>query len=56
MSVAAYTTKGDGAHSRPKLVQTLGIGKHTPSIEFDLADLVAYSGIDLPESCAAEQH
>uniref|UniRef100_A0AAQ4PM38 protein-tyrosine-phosphatase n=1 Tax=Gasterosteus aculeatus aculeatus TaxID=481459 RepID=A0AAQ4PM38_GASAC len=28
ISVAAYTTKGDGAHSKAKLVQTLGIGEH----------------------------
>lgn len=34
ISVAAYTTKGDGAHSKAKLVQTLGIGKHPPSIQF----------------------
>uniref|UniRef100_A0A672IKH8 protein-tyrosine-phosphatase n=1 Tax=Salarias fasciatus TaxID=181472 RepID=A0A672IKH8_SALFA len=32
VSVAAYTTKGDGAHSKAKLVQTLGIGKHMSSI------------------------
>lgn len=40
MSVAAYTTKGDGAHSRSKLVQTLGIGEHQPSIEFDVVELI----------------
>uniref|UniRef100_A0A672IKD2 protein-tyrosine-phosphatase n=1 Tax=Salarias fasciatus TaxID=181472 RepID=A0A672IKD2_SALFA len=34
VSVAAYTTKGDGAHSKAKLVQTLGIGKHMSSIQF----------------------
>lgn len=56
VSVAAYTTKGDGAHSRPKLVHTLGIGEHTPSIELDVGDLVTYSRIDLPESCTTEQH
>uniref|UniRef100_A0A665WXK0 protein-tyrosine-phosphatase n=1 Tax=Echeneis naucrates TaxID=173247 RepID=A0A665WXK0_ECHNA len=33
VSVAAYTTKGDGAHSKSKLVQTLGIGKHMPSTQ-----------------------
>ncbi|GLD58638.1 receptor-type tyrosine-protein phosphatase S-like isoform X1 [Lates japonicus] len=27
VSVAAYTTKGDGAHSKAKLVQTPGIGR-----------------------------
>uniref|UniRef100_A0AAZ1Y1E6 protein-tyrosine-phosphatase n=1 Tax=Oreochromis aureus TaxID=47969 RepID=A0AAZ1Y1E6_OREAU len=32
VSVAAYTTKGDGAHSKAKLVQTPGIGKHIPSV------------------------
>uniref|UniRef100_A0AAQ5YHU3 protein-tyrosine-phosphatase n=1 Tax=Amphiprion ocellaris TaxID=80972 RepID=A0AAQ5YHU3_AMPOC len=32
VSVAAYTTKGDGAHSKAKLVQTPGIGKHMSSI------------------------
>lgn len=55
VSVAAYTTKGDGAHSRSKLVQTLGIGKNTPSIEFDVLDLVTYSRIDLTVSRASEQ-
>uniref|UniRef100_A0A8C4I444 protein-tyrosine-phosphatase n=1 Tax=Dicentrarchus labrax TaxID=13489 RepID=A0A8C4I444_DICLA len=39
VSVAAYTTKGDGAHSKAKLVQTLGIGKHMPSIQFSVLDL-----------------
>uniref|UniRef100_A0A4W6EPX6 protein-tyrosine-phosphatase n=1 Tax=Lates calcarifer TaxID=8187 RepID=A0A4W6EPX6_LATCA len=34
VSVAAYTTKGDGAHSKAKLVQTPGIGKHMPSIHW----------------------
>uniref|UniRef100_A0A8D3BJC2 protein-tyrosine-phosphatase n=1 Tax=Scophthalmus maximus TaxID=52904 RepID=A0A8D3BJC2_SCOMX len=34
VSVAAYTTKGDGTHSKPKLVQTPGIGKHMPSVRF----------------------
>ena len=38
ISVAAYTTKGDGAHSKAKLVQTLGIGKHMPSIQFSAID------------------
>lgn len=33
VSVAAYTTKGDGAHSRSKLVQTLGTGEHEPSVD-----------------------
>lgn len=28
VSVAAYTTKGDGAHSKAKLVQTSGMGKY----------------------------
>jgi hypothetical protein len=28
VSVAAYTTKGDGTHSKAKVVQTLGIGEH----------------------------
>lgn len=32
VSVAAYTTKGDGAHSKAKLVQTSGIGEHMPAI------------------------
>ena len=27
VSVAAYTTKGDGTHSKAKVVQTLGLGK-----------------------------
>lgn len=47
VSVAAYTTKGDGAHSKAKLVQTLGIGKHVPSIQFSAVDLVTHSRIDL---------
>ncbi|XP_034744852.1 receptor-type tyrosine-protein phosphatase S-like isoform X10 [Etheostoma cragini] len=32
ISVAAYTTKGDGAHSKTKLVQTLGIVPGPPSL------------------------
>lgn len=32
VSVAAYTTKGDGAHSKARLVQTTGIGEHMSSI------------------------
>lgn len=40
VSVAAYTTKGDGAHSRSKLVQTLGIGEHEPSIELVVVELI----------------
>uniref|UniRef100_A0A665WZA3 protein-tyrosine-phosphatase n=1 Tax=Echeneis naucrates TaxID=173247 RepID=A0A665WZA3_ECHNA len=32
VSVAAYTTKGDGAHSKSKLVQTLGIVPGPPSL------------------------
>uniref|UniRef100_A0A8C5NGL8 protein-tyrosine-phosphatase n=1 Tax=Gouania willdenowi TaxID=441366 RepID=A0A8C5NGL8_GOUWI len=32
ITLAAYTTKGDGAHSKAKLVQTRGIGKHKSSI------------------------
>ncbi|KAM8851142.1 LOW QUALITY PROTEIN: receptor-type tyrosine-protein phosphatase S-like [Spinachia spinachia] len=32
ISVAAYTTKGDGAHSKAKLVQTLGIVPGPPSL------------------------
>lgn len=55
VSVAAYTTKGDGAHSRSKLVQTLGIGKRMPSIELDAVDLVTYSTIDLTVSCTTAQ-
>lgn len=47
VSVAAYTTKGDGAHSKAKLVQTLGIGKHVPRIQFSAVDLVTHSRIDL---------
>uniref|UniRef100_A0A671YYB1 protein-tyrosine-phosphatase n=1 Tax=Sparus aurata TaxID=8175 RepID=A0A671YYB1_SPAAU len=43
ISVAAYTTKGDGAHSKAKLVQTRGIGKHMPRIQFSALDL---SGAD----------
>uniref|UniRef100_A0A7N8XRH7 protein-tyrosine-phosphatase n=1 Tax=Mastacembelus armatus TaxID=205130 RepID=A0A7N8XRH7_9TELE len=39
VSVAAYTTKGDGAHSKAKLVHTPGIGKHMPSIQFTALDL-----------------
>lgn len=51
ISVAAYTTKGDGAHSKAKLVQTRGIGKHMPRIQFSALDLVTYSRIDLTVSC-----
>lgn len=51
VTVAAYTTKGDGAHSKAKLVQTLGIGKHMPSIQFSTLDLVTYSRIDLTIRC-----
>lgn len=47
VSVAAYTTKGDGAHSKAKLVQTLGIGKHMQSIQFSAVDLVTCSRMDL---------
>lgn len=47
VSVAAYTTKGDGAHSKAKLVQTLGIGKHMPSMQLGAVDLVTHSHIDL---------
>ncbi|KAJ8011670.1 hypothetical protein DPEC_G00060660 [Dallia pectoralis] len=32
VSVAAYTTKGDGAHSKAIVVQTLGIGPEAPSM------------------------
>ncbi|TNN78143.1 Receptor-type tyrosine-protein phosphatase S [Liparis tanakae] len=32
ISVAAYTTKGDGAHSKARLVQTLGIVPGPPSL------------------------
>ncbi|XP_036939446.1 receptor-type tyrosine-protein phosphatase S-like isoform X7 [Acanthopagrus latus] len=32
ISVAAYTTKGDGAHSKAKLVQTLGVVPGPPSL------------------------
>lgn len=53
VSVAAYTTKGDGAHSKAKLVQTPGIGKHMPSISFITLDLVTYSRID--PSCTRSQ-
>lgn len=55
ISVAAYTTKGDGAHSKAKLVQTPGIGKHMPSIQFSALDLVTYSRIDLTVSCTRLQ-
>lgn len=51
VSVAAYTTKGDGAHSKAKLVQTLGIGKHMQSIQFIAVDLVTYSSIDRTVTC-----
>ncbi|XP_024908290.1 receptor-type tyrosine-protein phosphatase S isoform X4 [Cynoglossus semilaevis] len=36
VSVAAYTTKGDGAHSKAKLVQTLGIVPGPPSLQLRL--------------------
>lgn len=55
VSVAAYTTKGDGAHSKAKLVQTLGIGKHMPSTQFTALDLVTYSRIDLTVNCTRRQ-
>lgn len=55
VSVAAYTTKGDGAHSKAKLVQTPGIGKHMPSLQFSALDLVTYSSIDLTVSCTWSQ-
>lgn len=47
VSVAAYTTKGDGAHSKAKLVQTLGIGKWRPIVQFNTGVLVTCSDIDL---------
>lgn len=55
VSVAAYTTKGDGAHSKAKLVQTLGIGKHMQSIQFSAVDLVTCSRIDLIVTCINSQ-
>lgn len=55
VSVAAFTTKGDGAHSKAKLVQTPGIGKHMPSLQFSALDLVTYSRIDLAISCSWSQ-
>ncbi|XP_034146356.1 receptor-type tyrosine-protein phosphatase S isoform X3 [Esox lucius] len=36
VSVAAYTTKGDGAHSKARVVQTLGIGPEAPSLSVHL--------------------
>lgn len=33
VTVAAYTTKGDGARSKPKLITTTGAGKRTPPTE-----------------------
>uniref|UniRef100_A0A8C5I341 protein-tyrosine-phosphatase n=1 Tax=Gouania willdenowi TaxID=441366 RepID=A0A8C5I341_GOUWI len=41
ITLAAYTTKGDGAHSKAKLVQTRGIGKHKSSIQFSALDIEA---------------
>lgn len=33
VAVAAYTTKGDGARSKPKLITTTGAGERTPPTE-----------------------
>lgn len=33
VTVAAYTTKGDGARSKPKLITTTGASKRTPPTE-----------------------
>lgn len=55
VSVAAYTTKGDGAHSKAKLVQTLGIGKWMPSVQFSAVVLVTCSDIDLTVKLYKEQ-
>lgn len=33
VTVGAYTTKGDGARSKPKLITTTGAGKTTPPTE-----------------------
>lgn len=33
VTVAAYTTKGDGARSKPKLITTTGAGKRAPPTE-----------------------
>lgn len=55
VSVAAYTTKGDGAHSKAKLVQTLGIGKWTPIVQFNAVVLVTCSDIDLTVKLRNEQ-
>lgn len=33
VTVAAYTTKGDGARSKPKLITTTGAGRTTPTQE-----------------------
>lgn len=55
VSVAAYTTKGDGAHSKAKLVQTLGIGKWMPIVQFNAVVLVTRSDIDLTVKLHKEQ-
>lgn len=55
VSVAAYTTKGDGAHSKAKLVQTLGIGMWTPIVPFNAVVLVTCSDIDLTVMLRNEQ-
>lgn len=58
VSVAAYTTKGDGAHSKAKLVQTLGTGKWTPiarQLQFNAVVLVTRSDIDLTVKLHKEQ-
>lgn len=33
VTVAAYTTKGDGARSKPKLITTTGAGRTTPTLQ-----------------------
>lgn len=41
LTVTAYTTKGDGARSKPKLVSTTGAGNHICAymyLEFALGD------------------
>lgn len=50
VSVAAYTTKGDGAHSKAKLVQTPGIGKQLCAL-----NIVTYSRIDLTGTAVNKQ-
>lgn len=55
VSVAAYTTKGDGAHSKAKLVQTLGMGKWMPVVQFNAVVLVTRSDIDLTVKLHKEQ-